>query len=56
MVTHDNYSASFCSRVILFKDGRNIKEIKKNCIQEEFANQISYELNKLRMDDQSYEF
>ncbi|GAB0171290.1 ABC transporter ATP-binding protein [Lysinibacillus sp. CTST325] len=30
MVTHDAYAASFSSRILLFKDGNIIKELKRN--------------------------
>ncbi|KXY58478.1 ABC transporter ATP-binding protein [Bacillus cereus] len=30
MVTHDAYAASFSSRILIFKDGNIIKELKKN--------------------------
>lgn len=30
MVTHDAYVASFCSRILIFRDGQIIDELQKN--------------------------
>ena len=38
MVTHDSFSASFCDRVILLKDGCVYKSLEKNGTQKEFHN------------------
>lgn len=48
MVTHDEYSASFCDRVILFHDGKNVKEIYRDCNQCEFENKIAVNMRTLR--------
>ena len=36
MVTHDSFSASFCDRVILLKDGLIYKELKRVGSQNSF--------------------
>ena len=33
MVTHDSFSASFCDRVILLKDGNIYRQLEKNIFQ-----------------------
>lgn len=40
MVTHDSYSASFCDRVIVMKDGTVYKELCNNGNQRAFLNRL----------------
>ncbi|HFF3190066.1 MULTISPECIES: ABC transporter ATP-binding protein [Bacillus cereus group] len=48
MVTHDAYAASFSSRILIFKDGNIIKELKKNKQnRKEFFEEILKELSKI---------
>lgn len=48
MVTHDASAASFCGRVVFLKDGKVIKEIKKEAENDEFYQQILGELSAFR--------
>ncbi|MCC2380598.1 ABC transporter ATP-binding protein [Bacillus wiedmannii] len=48
MVTHDAYAASFSSRILIFKDGNIIKELKKNKqTRKEFFEEILKEISKI---------
>ncbi|MFL1669144.1 MULTISPECIES: ABC transporter ATP-binding protein [Bacillus cereus group] len=48
MVTHDAYAASFSSRILIFKDGNIIKELKKNKQnRKEFFGEILKEISKI---------
>ncbi|MDF9558290.1 ABC transporter ATP-binding protein [Bacillus tropicus] len=48
MVTHDAYAASFSSRILIFKDGNIIKELKKNKQnRKEFFEEILKEISKI---------
>ncbi|HDR4867011.1 TPA: ABC transporter ATP-binding protein [Bacillus cereus] len=48
MVTHDAYAASFTSRILIFKDGNIIKELKKNKQnRKEFFEEILKEISKI---------
>ncbi|MGI6011550.1 MAG: ABC transporter ATP-binding protein [Ruminococcus sp.] len=40
MVTHDSYAASFCDRVIVLKDGRVNREVKKKGQRREFMDEL----------------
>ena len=41
MVTHDSFSASFCSRVLFLKDGKIFNEIRRGeKSRKEFFNEI----------------
>lgn len=40
MVTHDPQMASYCSRIILLKDGAILEELKNKKNQEEFYEEI----------------
>lgn len=48
MVTHDAYAASFSSRILIFKDGNIIKELRKNEQgRKEFFEEILKEISKI---------
>ncbi|PKJ55704.1 ABC transporter ATP-binding protein [Bacillus sp. SN10] len=48
MVTHDAYAASFSSRILIFKDGNIIKELKKNKQnRKEFFEEILKEISTI---------
>lgn len=48
MVTHDAYAASFCKRIVIFKDGRIIQEIFRGTTKRnEFYHQVTKEISKL---------
>lgn len=48
MVTHDAYAASFASRILIFKDGRIIRELHKNNLSRyDFYESIASEVAKL---------
>lgn len=48
MVTHDSYAASFANRILIFKDGRIIKELcKYNNDRRTFYESIMTEVSKL---------
>ncbi len=48
MVTHDAYAASFSSRILIFKDGNIVKELKKNKQnRKEFFEEILKEISKI---------
>lgn len=40
MVTHDSFSASYCDRVIVMKDGKVFRELTRNGGRREFMNQL----------------
>ena len=40
MVTHDSFSASFCDRVIVMKDGRVFREISRTGDRRAFMEQL----------------
>lgn len=50
MVTHDSFSASFCDRVILLKDGCVYKSLEKNGTQKEFHNLLLDSLKEMSGD------
>lgn len=52
MVTHDSYSASFCDRVIVLKDGQIYKELTKRSSRAEFLDQLLTTLKELGGDKQ----
>lgn len=48
MVTHDAYAASFSSRILIFKDGNVVKELRKNKQdRKEFFEEILKEISKI---------
>ncbi|EEM05073.1 ABC transporter, ATP-binding protein [Bacillus pseudomycoides] len=48
MVTHDAYAASFSSRILIFKDGNILKELKRNEKgRKEFFEEILKEISKI---------
>ncbi|MEK4940453.1 bacitracin ABC transporter ATP-binding protein [Bacillus pseudomycoides] len=48
MVTHDAYAASFSNRILIFKDGNIIKELRKNKQdRKEFFEEILKEISKI---------
>lgn len=50
MVTHDSFSASFCDRVILLKDGNVFKNMKKNGSQGAFHDALLQEIKEMSGD------
>lgn len=40
MVTHDSFSASYCDRVIVMRDGRIYKELKNHGNRKEFLEEL----------------
>jgi ABC-type lipoprotein export system ATPase subunit len=44
LVTHDDYSASFCDRVIILHDGKNVTELARDGGQLDFENRIALEM------------
>lgn len=56
MVTHDPYAASFANRILIFKDGHIIQELKKtNADRQLFYNQIVKEVSILDSNRQEAE-
>ncbi|MFD3445698.1 ABC transporter ATP-binding protein [Microbacteriaceae bacterium 4G12] len=50
MVTHDAYTASFSSRILIFQDGQIIKELKRNGRDRtEFFEEIIQEVTKMEL-------
>lgn len=47
MVTHDSYAASFCDRVIVLKDGRIHRELKRSGTRREFMDHLLDVLREL---------
>ena len=47
MVTHDPKMASYCSRLILLKDGVILEDLKKEGDQEEFYQKILVKMKEL---------
>lgn len=47
MVTHDSFSASYCDRVIVMKDGKVNTELKSNGNRKEFLDELLSVLKKL---------
>ncbi|MEZ3487262.1 MAG: ABC transporter ATP-binding protein [Lachnospiraceae bacterium] len=47
MVTHDTFSASYCARVIMMKDGKVHSELANNGDRKEFLEDLLNELRKL---------
>lgn len=40
MVTHDSFAASFCDRVILFKDGNIYRQLEQTGNRREFQDEL----------------
>lgn len=55
MVTHDSYSASFCDRVIVLKDGKVHKELRKETDRSEFFDLLLETLKELGGDQNDNE-
>ena len=55
MVTHDSFSASFCDRVIVLKDGEIHKELIKNNSRNEFLDLLLETLKELGGDNNDNE-
>jgi len=51
MVTHDSFSASYCDRVIVMKDGKVYTELKNNGNRKEFFERLLNTLGKLNGGD-----
>lgn len=47
MVTHEPYTASYCSKVIFIKDGQVYKELDKNGNREDFYQEIMEVISKI---------
>ena len=41
MVTHDPYTASYCNRVLFFKDGRFLSEIVRRSSRKDFFEKVT---------------
>lgn len=50
MVTHDSFSASFCDRVIILKDGNVYKNMEKTADQGVFHDQLLQEIKEMSGD------
>lgn len=50
MVTHDSFSASFCDRVILLKDGNVFKNMENKGSQGEFHDRLLQEIKEMSGD------
>lgn len=46
MVTHDAYAASFASRILIFKDGRIVRELSKSGSRQRFYESIVQEISR----------
>ncbi|MBI6873301.1 ABC transporter ATP-binding protein [Clostridium aciditolerans] len=55
MVTHDSFSASFCDKVIVLKDGKIYKELNKNSTRSEFLDLLLKTLKELGGDNNDNE-
>ena len=40
LVTHDPYMASYCTRLLLIKDGKIVRDVKRRCSQKEFYEKV----------------
>lgn len=40
LVTHDPYMASYCTRILLIKDGRIVRDVRRKSSQEEFYEEV----------------
>ena len=47
MVTHDPKMASYCSRLLLLKDGEILEDVKREGNQEEFYQKILEKMKEL---------
>lgn len=52
MVTHDSFSASFCDRVILLKDGTIFRQLKKAGTRSEFHDLLLNTIKEMSGDEQ----
>ncbi|MTI65671.1 MAG: ABC transporter ATP-binding protein [Firmicutes bacterium] len=55
MVTHDSFSASFCDRVLVLRDGEIYKELKKETNRTEFLDLLLKTLKELGGENNDYE-
>lgn len=51
MVTHDSFSASFCDRVILLKDGQIFRQLIKHGKRSEFHDQLLETIKEMSGDE-----
>ena len=51
MVTHDSFSASFCDRVILLKDGQIFRQLVKHGNRSEFHDQLLDTIKEMSGDE-----
>lgn len=51
MVTHDSFSASFCDRVILLKDGRVYKQLERSKPRSEFHTELLNTIKEMSGDE-----
>lgn len=52
MVTHDSFSASFCDRVILLKDGLVYRQLEKRTTRGEFQDRLLNAIKEMSGDEQ----
>lgn len=53
MVTHDAYTASFSSRILMFRDGNIVKELKRNNRdRKEFFEDILKEITRIEVSNE----
>lgn len=52
MVTHDSFSASFCDRVILLKDGLVYRQMEKNGTRRDFHDELLEAIKEMSGDEQ----
>lgn len=51
MVTHDSFSASFCDRVILLKDGRVYRQLERTSTRKDFHTELLNTIKEMSGDD-----
>lgn len=54
MVTHDSFSASFCDRVILLKDGRIYRQLSNPGSQKHFHNMLLDAIREMSQDEEDF--
>lgn len=55
MVTHDSFSASFCDKVILLKDGRIYRQLSNTGNQKQFHNMLLDAVREMSQDENEME-
>ena len=51
MVTHDSFSASYCDRVILMKDGSVYRQLERKSDRKEFQDQLLDAIKEMSGDE-----